>query len=78
MFVTLIWLLKHLVSQIVEKNKSLNLAEMLSLAFICLWLTSKNLAEVFLRRSSGFSPNIVKQFSSLFFSLKLENYCNVK
>lgn len=57
MFVTLIWLLKHLVSQIVEKNKSLKLAEMLSVALISLWLTSNNLAEVFLRRSSGFSPN---------------------
>lgn len=71
MFVTLIWLLKHLVSQIVEKNKSLKLAEMLSVAFISRWLTSKNLAEVFLRRSSGFSL-------SLFSSLKIENYYNVK
>lgn len=58
MFVTLIWLLKQLVSQIVEKNKSLKLAEMLSVAFISLWLTSKNLGEVFLRRSSGLSPNL--------------------
>lgn len=50
MFVTLILLLKHLVSQIVEKNKSLNLAEMLSFTFISLWFVSNNFADVFLKQ----------------------------
>lgn len=56
MFVMLISLLKHLVSQIVEKNKPLNLAELLSFTFISLWFISNNF-DVFLNQPLSFQTS---------------------